>query len=214
MCTWVHIPPISRLFTSDQACFLNNHARKEWRCKHRTVHNYHRVDVSIALQIDLSDLPDPPWVIRDNNARHFLKKHKRLDAAIDAYFNDSSSASSSSQPKLAGHALSTAEIVKQFNKYKGPDNIYYGKKTIIKMLSFQFQIRMVKTSLWTVRWSFVRTWKSILKTSFYSHWRTNWSPQGWLSGRNKGGLRAGRKCRAYTWSSPAGSWAKISFFNH
>lgn len=169
--------------------------------------------VSLFKSISLIYLT-PPWVIRDNNARHFLKKHKRLDAAIDAYFNDSSSASSSSQPKLAGHALSTAEIVKQFNKYKGPDNIYYGKKTIIKMLSFQFQIRMVKTSLWTGRWSFVRTWKSILKTSFYSHWRTNWSPQGWLSGRNKGGLRAGRKCRAYTWSSPAGSWAKISFFNH
>jgi len=47
-----------------------------------------------------------------------LKKHKRLDAAIDAYFNDSSSTSSSSQSRPVGR-VPPSEIVKQFNKYKG-----------------------------------------------------------------------------------------------
>jgi len=42
-----------------------------------------------------------------------------LDAAIDAYFNDSSSASSSSQSRPVGRAPPSSEIVKQFNKYKG-----------------------------------------------------------------------------------------------
>lgn len=109
----------------------------------------------------------------DNNARHFLKKHKRLDAAIDAYFNDSSSASSSSQPKLAGHALSTAEIVKQFNKYKdkdGEDITVDGTMKFcedlevdledVVLLALAYELKSPRMAIWTKQ-GWIEGWKKM-----------------------------------------------------
>ncbi|KAJ3568577.1 hypothetical protein NP233_g5618 [Leucocoprinus birnbaumii] len=58
----------------------------------------------------------------DTVAKRFLKKYKQLEAAIDAFYNDPTSASSSSLSNSTSRTLSTAEISRLFNNYKDKDD--------------------------------------------------------------------------------------------
>lgn len=58
-------------------------------------------------------------MIRARDARKFLEAHKRLDIAIDAYYNNPTAFSNSARRKGDSSAPSTSKLGQLFDKYKG-----------------------------------------------------------------------------------------------
>jgi len=56
------------------------------------------------------------------DARKFLEKHKRVDVAIDAYYNDPTAHSTPTRTPQPTSAPSTSKLNKLFDKYKDPDS--------------------------------------------------------------------------------------------
>ncbi|KAG5645127.1 hypothetical protein DXG03_006844 [Asterophora parasitica] len=57
---------------------------------------------------------------RTRDARKFLEKYKRVDIAVDAYYNNPSEFASSTRQQPTA-APSTSKLTTLFNKYKDPD---------------------------------------------------------------------------------------------
>jgi DCN1-like protein 1/2 len=64
---------------------------------------------------------------RVKDARKFLEKHKRLDYAIDAYYNDPLAIAATARRQADISAPSTSKLNTLFDKYKGalacPDRV-------------------------------------------------------------------------------------------
>lgn len=59
------------------------------------------------------------WVCRVRDAKRFLDKYKRVDAAMDAYYNDPTALNSPSKRPTESSAPSTSKLNALFEKYKG-----------------------------------------------------------------------------------------------
>jgi DCN1-like protein 1/2 len=57
--------------------------------------------------------------IRVKDARKFLEKHKRVDYAIDAYYNDPAALAATARRQADTSAPSTSKLNTLFDKYKG-----------------------------------------------------------------------------------------------
>jgi len=58
-------------------------------------------------------------LIRTRDARKFLETHKRLDVAMDAYYNNPHAFSNTGRRKGDSAAPSSSKILILFEKYKG-----------------------------------------------------------------------------------------------
>jgi hypothetical protein len=78
------------------------------------------------------------------DARRYIEKYKRLDAAVDAYYNDPRPAPTPSR----GAGPSTTKITQLFEKYKGrPSHIHLSRMKLgaDTMGGFQRQTRRRRT---------------------------------------------------------------------
>jgi hypothetical protein len=57
--------------------------------------------------------------IRVKDAKKFLDRHKRVDAAIDAYYNDPSAIAATARRQTESSMPSTSKLNALFDKYKG-----------------------------------------------------------------------------------------------
>ncbi|KAF8130175.1 defective in Cullin neddylation protein 1 [Boletus edulis] len=108
-------------------------------------------------------------------AKRYLDKHKRLDAAIDAYFQDSGS-------RRSGSGASTSKLITLFEKYKDPDGDIISTQGTVqfftelgfkqdeeamdgpddtpKLLSLAYELQSPRLGEWT-RKGWTDGWKSI-----------------------------------------------------
>lgn len=63
--------------------------------------------------------PKIPWPHSTKDARKFLEKYKRVDIAIDAYYNDPNAFSGGSRRNNDSSGPSTSKLNSLFDKYKG-----------------------------------------------------------------------------------------------
>lgn len=112
----------------------------------------------------------------DTEAKRFLKKYKRVDAAIDAFYNDPSPASSSSLSNSTSRAPSTAEITNLFNEYKDQEDTENDNITVdgtikfcedlavdpedVVLLALAFELKSLRMGIWTKQ-GWVEGWKNL-----------------------------------------------------
>jgi len=106
-------------------------------------------------------------------AKKFLTKHKRLDVAIDAFYNNSSSSPSPSPPPSNSRIPSTAALTTLFNKYKDPDgeditvdgtislceDLSVDPEDIV-MLAVAYELKSPRLGIWTKQ-GWIDGWKSL-----------------------------------------------------
>ncbi|KXN92546.1 Defective in cullin neddylation protein 1 [Leucoagaricus sp. SymC.cos] len=123
-------------------------------------------DASIAQFIAITGASDA-------DARRFLKKYKRLEIAMDAYYNDPSSASSSSLSNSNAPSASPTLIAKLFDNYKDEDGDEITVDGTLKlcgdfgvdpedvvMLAVAYELKSPRMGTWT-RKGWMEGWKEL-----------------------------------------------------
>ncbi|KAL0952666.1 hypothetical protein HGRIS_006909 [Hohenbuehelia grisea] len=108
------------------------------------------------------------------DARRFIERHKRLDYAIDAYYNDPNAFSAVSTPRRQEPAApSTSKLNSLFDTYKDPDSEYITVDGTIKLcedlsvdpedvvlLAVAYELKSTKMAEWNKK-GWVDGWKSL-----------------------------------------------------
>jgi DCN1-like protein 1/2 len=106
------------------------------------------------------------------DAKKFLDRHKRLEVAIDAYYNDSAAISAPARHQAHASTPSTSKLSSLFDKYKDPSGDILAHGTIefcgdlhvdpedVVLLAVAFELKSPRIGQWT-RQGWIDGWKNL-----------------------------------------------------